>query len=104
MEGGNCQGSRRSDYREIADAANIKDNRSGEFQATFPSGYFLQSQFFDYACHSGISVQSPQDEADVDADAFVVAVLTPDIAGKGFLVAVKGKAYEFALRVQDRAS
>ena len=33
----------------------------------------LQSQFVDDAGHAGVAVQSPEDEADVYADAFVVA-------------------------------
>ena len=38
---------------------------------------YLQSQFVDDAGHAGVAVESPKDEADVDADALVVAVLTP---------------------------
>ena len=37
----------------------------------------LQPDLFDDAGHAGIAVEGPEDEADVDADALVVAVLTP---------------------------
>ena len=37
----------------------------------------LQPDLFDDAGHAGVAVESPKDEADVDADALVVAVLTP---------------------------
>ena len=37
----------------------------------------LQPDLFDDAGHAGVAVEGPEDEADVDADALVVAVLTP---------------------------
>ena len=40
----------------------------------------LQPQLGDDAGHAGVAVEGPEDEADVDADALVIAVLAPYVA------------------------
>ena len=56
----------------------------------------LQTEFFNDACHACVTVEGPQDEADIYADTFVVARRAVYVTGKGFLVAVESQTDEFA--------
>lgn len=64
----------------------------------------IKIQFFNNPAHSGVSVQSPQDEPDVDAYAFVIALLTPDVAREGLLVSIEGQTDDLSLRIQHRTT
>ena len=52
----------------------------------------------------GVAVEGEEDVADVDADTFVVVWGVAGVARERFLIAVEGKAYEFAAGIEHRGA